>query len=77
MNDVTTVTRAGSYISVANAVQLVSETIRAVCGNDSTDPDVNRKAFPVGLEEAVAARLNSRWAVAVTKKTLMGNVEGN
>lgn len=77
MSDVTKTARAVSYISVANAVHIVSESIRACCGNDSTDPDVNRKAFPVGLEEAVAARINSRLAVKTPAKAPIAVVEGN
>ena len=58
MSDVTKTARAVSYISVANAIHIVSESVRACCGNDSTDPDVNRKAFPVGL--AILASLASQ-----------------
>ena len=76
MTDVIKTARAVGYITAANAVQLVAETVRACCGNDSTDPDVNRKAFPVGLEEAVAARLNSRWSVQTPAKAPMAVVEG-
>lgn len=52
--------RAASFVALTNAVTLVAEVVRQTVGNDAADPDVNKKVMPLGLEDAVAARLNSR-----------------
>lgn len=60
---------AQSNITLANAAGLVCEVVRNSVGNDSADPDANKDVLPLGMEDAVLARINARLANRSVDKT--------